>query len=79
MSDIVFTSAGLYAPGTIAGFLIRSYDQIVNEAPEYWESERQKWVEYDRAVFQEPDTVGRSVVITCADDVAVGFASWDPR
>ena len=37
------------------------------------------WKEYDKQVFQLPDSVGASGKVTVFDNHTVGFVSWDPR
>ena len=37
------------------------------------------WKEYDKLVFQNLDTVGRSGFFSHIDTKVIGFCSWDPR
>lgn len=63
----------------LSSMLKRSYTDLVGSDQEHWGSELQKWEEFDREVFQHPDTVGRCVFLSWADGQLVGFASYDPR
>ncbi|MEN6335785.1 MAG: GNAT family N-acetyltransferase [Phycisphaerales bacterium] len=66
-------------PGVIASLLKRSYAALVASEPSLWRGEQVRWEQYDREVFQQPETVGASVFLTRLDGSIVGFASWDPR
>jgi GNAT superfamily N-acetyltransferase len=65
-------------PGTIVTLLRASYAQLLKLDPR-WESEEEKWEEYDRQVFVHPKTVGACVFLTRLEGHIVGFGSWDPR
>lgn len=77
--SVRFTAVGRHGPGVIADLLGRSYAQMLAEDPEHWGPERANWAEFDRQVFENPDTIGRCVFVTCVDGEPVGLASFDPR
>lgn len=74
-----FTELHDQQPGIIAFMLKRSYAEIVSSDPEQWGPEEAKWEEFDREVFEHPETVGACVFLSWFDDRLVGFASYDPR
>lgn len=53
--------------------LIEKYDSKNKE--KYLES----WKQADKDVFDNPNTIGKCIFVTYADNELVGFASWDPR
>lgn len=76
---ITHSPATGHRPGTIYRLLCRSYEGLLRSDSEGWPDEEPKWLEYDREVFGNPDTVGACLFVTCLDDEPIGFASWDPR
>ena len=42
----------------IVSMLKRSYAELVELDPQHWGPEVPKWEEFDREVFEHPDTVG---------------------
>jgi len=75
---ITFTSVTGEKEGTVAGMLRRSYAELLATDP-IWQSERANWEQYDKNIFDNPETVGFSIFLTRVDGDIVGFASWDPR
>ncbi len=65
--------------GLIASMLKRSYADLVEADQEHWGPEVTKWEQFDREVFEHPDTVGACVFLTWSGDQLIGFASYDPR
>lgn len=76
---IAFTPVAEHTPGAIFELLSRSYDGTVRAEPGGWAGEKDKWLEYDRDVFENPETVGACLFVTCLDNEPIGFGSWDPR
>jgi GNAT superfamily N-acetyltransferase len=76
---IRFTAIVEHERGTILALLCKSYEELVSSEGECWEGEREKWEEFDGAAFENPETVGACVFVTCLDGEAIGFGSWDPR
>ena len=76
---IEFTTLQGQKPGAILSLLDQAYAQALKEDPALWVPERSKWVEYDREVFENPDTVGAALFLTRMDGKLAGFGSWDPR
>jgi len=77
--NITFTSPLEHKPGIIADLLRRSYAELVSADPKYRQQEETKWDDYDREVFQYPDSVGACVFLTWSDKNLVGFGSYDSR
>lgn len=65
--------------GLIASMLKRSYADLVEADPEHWEPEALKSEQFDREVFEQPDTIGACVFLSWSEDQLIGFASYDPR
>ncbi len=76
---LTFTSVRQHQAGTIAFLLHQSYAQILITDKEFWEREKENWEQFDRQVFEDSETVGKCVLVTCLNDIAIGFASFDPR
>ena len=74
-----FTSPRDHEQGLIASMLKRSYADLVEADHEHWGLEVTKWEQFDREVFEHPDTIGACVFLTWSGDRLVGFASYDPR
>ena len=74
-----FTRPRVQQRGLIASMLKRSYTDLVELDQQHWGPEVPKWEEFDREVFEHPDTVGTCVLLTWSGDRLVGFASYDPR
>jgi len=74
-----FTSLHDQRQGLIASMLKRSYAELVEADPEHWGPEVSKWEQFDREVFEHPDTVGTCAFLSWAGDQLVGFGSYDPR
>lgn len=76
---IAFTPASAHKPGTIGSLLARSYEPLVVDGQLSRIIPSKKWPAFDSEVFDNPETVGKSLFVTCVDGQVVGFASWDPR
>jgi len=74
-----FTSPHDQQPGVVASMLKRSYAELLESDPDHWEAEVPKWEQFDREVFEHPDTVGSCVFLSWSGDQLVGFGSYDPR
>jgi hypothetical protein len=66
-------------PGLIASMLKQSYADVVESDPLHWGPKVPKWEQFDREVFEHPDTVGACVFLSWSGDQLVGFGSYDPR
>ena len=76
---LTFTSITQHKRGILASLLVRSYAAIPETDPQFWDEERSKWHRFDREAFDNPDTVGKCVFVTCLDGRPIGFGSFDPR
>jgi len=76
---VAFTPINQHKPGLIASLLLHSYADILSADERYWRKEKAKWIEFDREVFESPDTIGRCVFITSWEDRPIGLGSFDPR
>jgi GNAT superfamily N-acetyltransferase len=66
-------------PGTLALLLRQSYADLLETEPEFWRPEIENWEQFDREVFQNPDTVGACTFLSWWGSEVVGFFSFDPR
>jgi GNAT superfamily N-acetyltransferase len=78
-ATIEFTPICAHTPGILAAILARSYEPLLAEGRLSAMQPSRKWPAFDGQVFDNPDTVGKSVFVTCVDGRVIGFASWDPR
>ena len=76
---LAFTPITQHKPGLIALLLLQSYGEILAAEQRYWLQEEDKWRQFDREVFENPDTIGRCVFITSWEDRPIGLGSFDPR
>lgn len=76
---LTFSSITQHEAGIIASLLLKSYAKILTTESRYWLQEKEKWLQYDLDVFQNPMTIGRCVFITSWNDQPIGFGSYDPR
>jgi len=65
--------------GLLASILHQCYAMLLSDEPLYWQPEEEKWRQFDRDVFNNLETIGRCLFITCLDETEIGFASIDPR
>ena len=70
---LLFHPAGRYEPGTVHSILASCYADILDSAFE------SRLREFDRDVFENPDTVGVCTLISSVDSDIVGLVSYDPR
>lgn len=76
---LAFTPISLYQPGTLSDLIHKSYAGLVQECPEHWKQESEKWDDFDRQSFAHTDTIGKCVFVSCLDDRPIGLASYDQR
>ncbi len=74
-----FTPPHDQKPGRIASLLEQSYAELLEWGPDIMSLEVCKWEQFDREVFEHPETVGSCVFLSWCDDYLVGFGSYDPR
>jgi GNAT superfamily N-acetyltransferase len=74
-----FTSPLEYEPGIIADLLKKTYRELVLSNPELWRQEETKWNEFDKEIFEHPDSSGNCVFLSLLEKRIVGFGSYDPR
>lgn len=74
-----FTTPHSEVPGVVASLLEQSYAELLASDAEHWAPEVAKWAEFDRDVFEHPDTVGSCVFLSWSGSRLVGFGSFDPR
>lgn len=62
-----------YEPGIVFSLLSQSFAELWNDELE------EKMKQFDKEVFENPDTVGACAFISTLNGKPVGMASWDPR
>ncbi|MBN1274191.1 MAG: GNAT family N-acetyltransferase [Candidatus Aminicenantes bacterium] len=77
--NLEFTPLHDQKPGLIASMIKRSYADLIESDPEQWGHEISKWEQFDREIFEHPNTVGSCVFLSWYDGRLVGFGSYDPR
>jgi len=70
---IEFSRITEYEPGIIFSLLSQSFAELWNDELE------EKIRQFDKEVFENPDTVGACTFISTLNGKPVGMASWDPR
>ena len=70
---LTFEDISDYKPGIIFSLLSQSFAELWNDELE------EKIKQFDKEVFESPDTVGACTFISTLNGKAVGMASWDPR
>ncbi len=78
-SMLAFTPITQHKAGILAALLLESYAEVVSAEQQYWLAEKEKWLEFDREVFENPQTIGRCVFVTIWETEVVGFGSFEPR
>jgi len=76
---LTFTSPHGQKPGVLATILKKSYAELLESDPTHWSPEIPKWDQFDREVFEYPDSAGACVFLSWSDDQLIGFGSYDPR
>ncbi len=68
-----------HQPGILDSLLMASYAELLSSGEPFWQSEKARWIEFDKEVFDHPTTVGQCVFLTRFHLELVGFSSFDPR
>ena len=77
--ELRYTHPSECEAGTLLRLLERSYAPLVESEPEIWAQEQKNWKASDRAVFEDPETVGACTFLSWLGKDLVGFFSLDPR
>lgn len=77
--NLRFTPPDDQQKGLIASMLKQSYAALLESDSEHFRPEVPKWEQYDREVFEYPDTVGECLFLSWLGDEMIGFGSFDPR
>ena len=73
MMDHTFNEVAKYEPGIIRDLLFACYEQILDDEL------REKFLQFDRDVFENLGTVGACTFITTLNRQIIGMASYNPR
>ena len=72
-SRLLFRPAVRCEPGTVYSILASCYAELLDSAFEH------RLREFDRNVFDNPDTIGTCTLVSSVDSDIVGLVSYDPR
>ena len=57
----------------------RSYEPLFNYFPDNKSEFHNEWEQSDKDTFDNPDTIGKCVFVSCVNKKPIGFASWNPQ
>ena len=77
MVDLIFEPLSKYQAGIIERLLTASYAGLMGSEAEQAEFNR-RWRQADRKAFENPDTIGRCVFVSCVAGEAIGLGALDP-
>jgi len=73
VTDFIFNEIVKFEPGIISDLLFKSYAEILDE------DLQEQFLQFDREVFEKPETIGACTFITTLGREIIGMASYDPR
>lgn len=76
---LVFEPAIRSVRGGLLDIIARCYAELVAGEPAIWGGERRNWEDFDRGVFDDPETVGNCAFVSRLGGEVAGLASFDPR
>jgi len=77
--ELKHTPAFEAEPGTVARLLTESYAELLESEPDPWLEEQQGWLQFDRDVFNHPETIGACTFLSWHGKETVGLFSYDLR
>lgn len=66
-------------PGKLFEILKSAYASVLEDDSAHKEQYLESWQKFDNEVFDNPDTVGKCVLVSFFNEKIVGFFSYDPR
>jgi GNAT superfamily N-acetyltransferase len=76
---LTFTPLAGSEPGTLLSLLTESHRDLTETYADRWAGQVETWAQFDKDVFQEPESVGKCVFVTRLGGDIIGFGSYDPR
>ncbi|MCL0034030.1 GNAT family N-acetyltransferase [Thermodesulfovibrionales bacterium] len=76
---IEFRSTTSFERGIIYKLLCESYAGLLESKPRSADEYKTDWKKADDDTFDNPDTIGRCVLISIINGEPIGSVSWDPR
>src|SRR4030042_1754195 len=76
---IDFKTIDNFKPGLIQSILKNSYAEFIDCFPKDKGKFYKQWEQEDSDAFNNPQTIGKYIFITCLKDLPVGYCSWDDR
>ncbi len=76
---IEFKTIENFKPGIFLEITKRCYEPVFNCFPSKKAEFHKKWGKSDKDTFDNPDTIGRCLFVSCINEKPIGFVSWDPR
>ncbi|MBN2181833.1 MAG: GNAT family N-acetyltransferase [Sedimentisphaerales bacterium] len=71
--NLKFNDTSEYKSGAICSLLAESYAEIIDQKL------KEQFLQFDREVFEKPETVGACTFIAALGADVIGMASYDPR
>ena len=76
---IQFKTIEHFKPGLFQEITKKCYEPLFQYFPDKKAEFHQQWENSDKETFDNPDTIGKCVFVSCINEKPIGFASWDPR
>jgi GNAT superfamily N-acetyltransferase len=76
---IDFKTIEYFRPGLIEKILKTCYKRLIDIFPDDKDRFYSQWKHEDNEVFNNPDTIGKYILLTCLNNNPIGYFSWDNR
>jgi GNAT superfamily N-acetyltransferase len=76
---ITFSPADRHKPGTIARLLFGSYKDLLSPEAEYSAQLRVDFLNFSTETYENLESIGACLFMTCLNGHVIGFGSYDPR
>jgi GNAT superfamily N-acetyltransferase len=76
---IEFKNINDFKPGIIQRLIKESYAQLINYFPGEKAKFYKQWEQEDKDAFDNLQTIGKSLFISCLHNIPIGYCSWDLR
>jgi GNAT superfamily N-acetyltransferase len=68
-----------FKPGLIETLVKKCYEKLIAYFPDERQRFYSQWEKEDNEAFNNPETIGKHVLITCINNNPIGYFSWDDR
>ena len=76
---IIYKNILEFERGTFYKLLCESYKELLERMPDYKNEYKNNWKKFDYNIFNNPNTIGKYVLVSVVNENPIGFVSWDPR